>query len=66
MNLSTCESLIIVALFVIALSGMLWVAWMRTRLCPRIILAFIAFATLAAVDAAILINNKPVYETSSQ
>jgi hypothetical protein len=64
MNLSTYESLIVVALFAIALSGMLWVAWMRTRLCPRIVLAFLAFATLAAVDAAILINNKPVYETN--
>jgi Na+/H+ antiporter NhaC len=64
MNLSTYESLIVVALFALALSGMLWVAWMRTRLRPRIVLAFLAFATLAAVDAVILINNKPVYETN--
>jgi hypothetical protein len=59
MHLTTTTALVLVLLFALAFSGALWTAWLRTPLTPRVVLSFLAFMALVAVDIALIINQQP-------
>lgn len=54
MNLSIIANTVLVLLFAIAFGGALWTGWIRTPLTPRVVLSFLAFMALAAVDFTLI------------